>query len=220
MGLTGQAPNQITLGQVYDLTQWFTPVNTNIQYFVNGEPASPPSSYIFPGQAGDSFTIVARDGVIENFENGQLSCRQSITLIQNSGCPISIPSQPGTTYYYDDTTYFEANTSGNPKTYKIGRYTIGQSTRIKSLFTPTTYNDPSTKYIVSISNNNEISYIVPGNDLNQNPYNDPAYAWNGNERFELQYYTDNLGEWSWEINDGVFSGTAQDNYWKVWPWLS
>lgn len=196
---TGNAPGQVVPGDAYNITQWFTPVNSNITYYINGTQQLNPTSTIFTGPAGTSYEVQARDETMTSFG---LTCNTSITTVVNSGCPITLPSN-GVVYDFNNTSQFVANTSGNPDTYIVCRSSIGQT--IKSLFSTGT-DDPSTYYDVWIrttSDGGVPNYITPGT----NQYSTNPTPWSGNEVVTLNYYTDGAGYWAMQVQGGIFDSS-------------
>ena len=229
-------PSILVKGNSYDLRNWFTPVNANINYFVNGLQINSPYTYTFNGTSGDYFTITARDTTIESSTDVPgLTCNIPVTIQQNAGCPITLPtSQTGiiaNRYIFNDVTSFEyteqviTNPPGSIKRYKVGRYQGVTPTKIKSLFA-TGQNDPTTRYAVRIKYVlvNNPYYVVPGLNPLANPFTEATY-WNGNEVLELNSsplansFDDGLGRdrnWDWFISGetGKFSGDEYSNIWK------
>jgi len=197
MKVTSNIPTQVSniLIGGYDLTTWFTPVNSNIVYYVNNVQLTPiqATEYNFTGDPGDTYIVEARDNTIETYG---LTCRQSTTVTLNAGCPITLAGD-GLLYRYDNTTYFQTDTTSNPKTYIVCRQATG--TTIKSLFLSGT-GEIDTIYSVRIrETNNTVTQIYPGTDPNASP------LWTGNETITLKYNTSGAGTWSWEITGGAFA---------------
>ena len=245
----GDTLGAIIPNQSYVLTSLFTPVdNSNIEYYVTPpisstspdlmliEPPLDPSSYTFSNDdypAGIPITIQARDKTIEDYA-GQSTCRLSRLTFTNNGCPITTPVVNGiskTSYYFNDTFYFEENLSAEPKTYIVCRELFDPVTQappnltptIKSLFA-TGQNDSATKYYAElIGRPDGISYDVnyrfgmitsgPGftNDL-PDVQDDPSLLWDGNEILTLKQFTGTspsgtttIQYWGWEIQSGSFA---------------
>jgi hypothetical protein len=214
-------PQQLVPGYGYNIAAWFTPFNTNIGYYITN-PAGTTSevspseavNYIFTGNAGDLYTVEVRDIPMTNFG---LECKRSVTRQLNGGCPITLPTD-GTLYYFNDTEYFEANESGDPKTYKICRRTmsgpVNTTPTIRSLFATGT-TDAQTEFKVQLvfqgTLSSQTAFINPGDGSITNTVTTP---WSGNEEFELKYLSDGEGYWTWEISNGVFGGGG--NFWATY----
>ena len=192
---TNLVPSEFIPNSPYDLTTFFTPVNSNIKYYINGMEDITPEEYIFTGVPGTPYIIQAVDSTIEDFG---LTCNTSVTGIVNGGCPITLAADGGY-YYYNDTANFVENETSDPKTYIVGR---GGLNTIESLFSDPT-NDPNTRYRVKVVYDDGIIWWVnPGTAINVGTPTD----WSGNETITLEYYS-NSGSpyWDWQIVNGVFS---------------
>jgi hypothetical protein len=205
---TSNFQSEVSPYLAYDIATWFTPINSNIEYIIDGQQYTrgEVSNYIFDLPAGVTHTVVARDVVITNYG---LTCNSPQTVLVNGGCPIAVPSDNGNSYRYNDSRFPVEGLGSSAIRYTIARDGVG--TTIKSLFTSPGINDPDTRFRIKL-------VFPPGgaDDLSQydayiNPGQSPSYDTDagqitGNEQFVLKYLTPDGGipTWGWEITGGTF----------------
>jgi hypothetical protein len=236
--VTANIPATIVANQSYNLTRFFTPANnSNIKYFVTRPiQDTTPGLIEVPNPADHTFrntgyppstriTIEARDMRIENHG---FNCREQFFVTVNNRCPITLP-QSGDSYFFNNTTQFEENTSVDTQTFIVCRYEqnplnpgVNITPTIKSLFA-TGPDEPGTRYYVQLTGREgaingfdrfeTIAFITPGSNLiidYESVKDTLEYQWNGNEILTLKLFNGSNPSgspttwWGWTITGGHF----------------
>ncbi len=225
------APSEVVPDeQSYNIATWFTPANnSNIGYFITnpaGVVEGPITSYeaanyIFTGNAGDMYTVQAKDLVITNYG---LSCIATVNVMVNSGCPIAVYTN-GNSYRYNDSRFPVFGEGSSQTSYTIA-YTDNPlaagalSLPIKTLF-QSGPSDPSTRYEIKLAFPQGGAFDLSQYDTYINPGTDPSPQpveglITGNEVFKLIYNTTGTPYWSWEITGGDF---ASGDQWSIYQYI-